>query len=240
MSAPHTAGRTAARYGLGSMQGAFTPTPDGRRWSAVQTSFNADDQVEQTIPLIRAYAKADSTHPYIVAAAAAAPGRTTVERAWRSAKQYLTFKDDQSVAGLAGVDTGDDIIEVLQRPADVAEQYNMTGGAPVPGDCDDYSMFVASIARAIDPDCDINFVCVAAEANAPGVLSHIYVTIDGVPCDASHGLYPGWEVPREHITRRVEYPLSLSIPLLAFAASAVWFFLAHSAPGQALVRRLMQ
>jgi peptide/nickel transport system ATP-binding protein len=49
---------------------------------------------------------------------------------------------------MAGVDTGDDIIEVLQRPADVVAQYSATGTA-VPGDCDDFSMFAAAIARAI-------------------------------------------------------------------------------------------
>ena len=207
--------------GLGLLQGGVSP--DGRRWTATQTSFNPETQVEQTIPLIRQYVQADSTHPYIVDAAASTPGRSTVERAWRAAKKHLTFKDDQSVAGLAGVDTGDDIIEVLQRPADVVAQYNASGGTAVPGDCDDYSMFAAAIARAIDPDCDIQFVCVAAEPTAPGVLSHIYITIDGVPCDASHGHYPGWEVSRSHITRRVEFPLSLTVPLLALAASVAWF-----------------
>ncbi len=217
--------------GLGLLQGGVSP--DGRRWTATQTSFNPETQVEQTIPLIRSYVSQDSTHPYIVSAAQNAPGSTTVERAWRAAKKHLTFKDDQSVAGLAGVDTGDDIIEVLQRPADVVAQYNTTG-TPVPGDCDDYSMFAAAIARAIDPDCDIQFVCVAAEPTAPGVLSHIYITIDGVPCDASHGAYPGWEVPLTYISRKVEYPLSLTVPLLALAASVAFFFFG----GASRLRRL--
>lgn len=212
-------------------------SPDGRRWTAIQTSFSPDDQVGQTIPLIRAYVNADSTHPYIVSAAAATPGSTVGARAWHAARRYLTFKDDQSVAGIAGVNTGDDVIEVLQRPVDVVAQYNMTG-RQVEGDCDDYSMFAAAIARAIDPDCDVQFVCVAAEASAPGVLSHIYCTIDGVPCDASHGEYPGWEVPRERITRRQEYALSGELPLIAFAVSAAWFFFTQCTAGQSLMRRL--
>jgi len=222
--------------GLGLLQGGVSP--DGRRWTATQTSFDPEVQVGDTIPQIRAYVSADSQHPYIVAAAAATPGASTSERAWRAAKKHLTFRDDQSVAGMAGVDTGDDVIEVLQRPADVVAQYNLSGGAPVPGDCDDYSMFAAAIARAIDSNCDIKFVCVAAEPTAPGVLSHIYCTIDGVPCDASHGEYPGWEVPRDRITRRVEYPLSGELPLIAFVLSAAWFFLTQTIPGQSLMRSL--
>jgi hypothetical protein len=111
---------------------------------------------------------------------------------------------------------------VLQRPADVVAQYQATGQR-VPGDCDDYSMFVASVARAIDPDADVQFVCVAAEPAAPGVLSHIYCKVNGVPVDASHGLYPGWEVPQSAVSRRVEYSLSLALPLMTLAAAvAAW------------------
>lgn len=220
---------------IGSLQG--TVTPDGRRWTAAQTSFDPEQQVEQTIPLIRSYVQADSQHPYMRSLALRAPGLSAAEKGWYAAKQHLEFMNDQDVARLAGVDTGDDVIEVLQRPIDVAMQYRMTGER-VKGDCDDFVMFATAVAKAYDPDCDARYVCVAAEAAAPGVLSHIYCTIDDIPCDASHGEYPGWEVPRERITRRVEFALASELPLMAFVISAVWFFLTQTIPGKSLTRRL--
>lgn len=214
--------------------GTFTPqggvSPDGRRWTAVQTSFSPDDQVADTIPKIRAYVQADSQHPYIRSLAQSAPGSTAAEKGWYAAKQHLEFMNDQDVARLAGIDTGDDVIEVLQRPIDVAMQYRMTG-EKVKGDCDDFVMFATAIGAAADPNCEANYICVAAEPQYPGVLSHIYCSMDGIPCDASHGEYPGWEVPRAHVTRRVEYPLRTSgIEVLAFAASVAFLMFGASRP----------
>jgi hypothetical protein len=51
------------------------------------------------------------------------------------------------------------------------------------------------------------FVTVAANPNEPEIFSHVYlyaVLPDGsrLPLDASHGDYPGWQVPSAHVSRR--------------------------------------
>jgi hypothetical protein len=188
------------------------------------------------MPLIRQYAAEDARHPLIRSVAsryrAAMPGAHTSEIAWRAARNHLTFVDDQSIAASAAPGIGDAIIEVLRRPADVAYQYQMTGER-VPGDCDDHSMFSAAVARALDPDIDIRFVCIAASPSEPGVLSHIYVSIGGVPCDASHGEYPGWEAPAERVSRRVEYSIDHHIgvmALIALVAAVAWYTMRWASP----------
>jgi hypothetical protein len=82
-------------------------------------------------------------------------------------------------------------------------------------------MFAAAIGRALGAD--VQFVTVAADPREPGVLSHIYTVIDGVPCDASHGPFAGWEVPREHVTRRELWGSSPSTPLWILAAAVAWY-----------------
>ena len=65
------------------------------------------------------------------------------------------------------------------------------------GDCDDFSMYLAALLTANGIAC--SFITVAADGHAPDQYSHVYVVAypDGerVACDASHGKYPGWEVP---------------------------------------------
>lgn len=183
----------------------------GPKWSSIRTSYDPQVQVDQTIPLIQEYVARDFASPLIKDAASryaqAMLGASKQEIAWQAAKDHLRFTNDQVVASDAGITSEDDVIEVLRRPWDVAYEYQLTG-MPVAGDCDDFSMFVAAMALALDPSSDVRFVCVAANPAEPGVLSHIYTMIDGVAVDASHGPYAGWEVPATAITRRVEYGLS--------------------------------
>lgn len=51
------------------------------------------------------------------------------------------------------------------------------------------------------------FVTVAVNPNEPEIFSHVYVyaVLPGgarLPLDASHGQYPGWQVPSAHVSRR--------------------------------------
>lgn len=69
------------------------------------------------------------------------------------------------------------------------------------GDCDDFSMLVATLCLATGIHCW--YVTVAVDEESPNRWSHVYVQamVDGhrITLDASHGSCPGWE------TRRTKY-----------------------------------
>lgn len=73
------------------------------------------------------------------------------------------------------------------------------------GDCAIFSECVAAFLTALGVPCE--FVTVAVNPNEPQIFSHVYlyaVMPDGsrLPLDASHGLYPGWQVPSSDVSRR--------------------------------------
>ncbi len=73
------------------------------------------------------------------------------------------------------------------------------------GDCAIFSECVAAFLTALGVP--FEFVTVAANPKEPEIFSHVYlyaVMPDGsrLPLDASHGDYPGWQVPSSHVTRR--------------------------------------
>lgn len=73
------------------------------------------------------------------------------------------------------------------------------------GDCAIFSECVAAFLQAYG--IPYEFVTVAANPAEPNIFSHVYlyaVLADGsrLPLDASHGKYPGWQVPTAHTTRR--------------------------------------
>lgn len=167
-----------------------------------------DGQVAATIDAMRAYAIADANttdiHRDVANACRESVGQ--IERCaalWRWVKQKIRFKEDRSLsapierAGLAR----HPVVEVLVRPIDISR------GAPY-GDCDDFSMYLASLLTACGIPC--SFVTVAADSRQPENYSHVYVAAypngQRVPLDSSHGEYPGWEVPR--YTRRTEWPVA--------------------------------
>lgn len=73
------------------------------------------------------------------------------------------------------------------------------------GDCAIFSECLAAFLTV--HGIPYEFVTVAANPSEPDVYSHVYlyaVLGDGsrLPLDASHGQYPGWQVPSAHVTRR--------------------------------------
>lgn len=73
------------------------------------------------------------------------------------------------------------------------------------GDCAIYSMLECAMLKALG----VSFELVTAAVNPgePDIFSHVYaraVFPNGKrePLDASHGQYPGWEVPKEHTLRK--------------------------------------
>lgn len=73
------------------------------------------------------------------------------------------------------------------------------------GDCAIFSECVAAFLTVFGVPYE--FVTVAVNPNEPTIFSHVYlyaVLPDGsrLPLDASHGQYPGWQVPSGHVSRR--------------------------------------
>jgi hypothetical protein len=73
------------------------------------------------------------------------------------------------------------------------------------GDCAIFSECVAAFLTVFG--IPYEFVTVAVNPQEPEIFSHVYlygVLPDGsrLPLDASHGVYPGWQVPSAHVSRR--------------------------------------
>lgn len=73
------------------------------------------------------------------------------------------------------------------------------------GDCAIYTMLVCAMLQALGIQYEI--VTAAVDPRVPDEFSHVYpraVLPSGrrLVLDASHGQYPGWEVPRQHIIRK--------------------------------------
>lgn len=73
------------------------------------------------------------------------------------------------------------------------------------GDCAIFSECVAAFLTVFG--IPFEFVTAAVNPNEPEIFSHVYlyaVLPDGsrLPLDASHGDYPGWQVPSAHVSRR--------------------------------------
>jgi hypothetical protein len=73
------------------------------------------------------------------------------------------------------------------------------------GDCAIYTMLECAMLQALSIPYEI--VTAAVDPGQPDVFSHVYpraILPNGrrLTLDASHGKYPGWEVPKEHIIRK--------------------------------------
>lgn len=79
------------------------------------------------------------------------------------------------------------------------------------GDCAIYTMLICALLKCLGIDSEI--VTSAVDPFSPDVYSHVYprailATGRRLVMDASHGSYPGWEVPAEHTMRKQVWDLS--------------------------------
>lgn len=128
------------------------------------------------------------------------PSERDVARAiYNFVRRTVRFKEDEDALfrrlGYGRVDK-----ELLISP-DVLLSMN-----PREGDCDDFSMLVASLLRCVGIHCQ--FVIICADERLPWKWSHVYVSslIEGerVAMDASHGHFIGWEYDGP-VFRRMEW-----------------------------------
>ncbi len=73
------------------------------------------------------------------------------------------------------------------------------------GDCAIFTECLCAFLRVLGIPYEL--VTVAVNPNEPEIFSHVYlyaIMPDGtrLPLDASHGDYPGWQVPSSHVSRR--------------------------------------
>jgi hypothetical protein len=169
-----------------------------------------DSQVEQTVDLMRERVREDAADPgfqaYAVDVVGGRTGMAAAETAWRHVKGVIQFHRDEELgnglSGFIGGKAAGDTVEFIIRPREMA-RFVANGRAC--GDCDDFSMYLAGILEAVGVPCA--FVKVAADERARDQYSHVYVRAypDGeeIALDASHGAYPGWEVPNMYGKLRV-------------------------------------
>lgn len=116
---------------------------------------------------------------------------------WFAAKHTVKFREHaEQIKALLNEQ---DQLQLLIRP-DV-----LLGMRTPSGDCAVFTPLICAMLGALEIKYEI--ITLACDPRQPEVFSHVFaraVTNDGhyIPLDASHGRYPGWEVPREHQIRR--------------------------------------
>lgn len=184
------------------------------RYQINEVPDDPDQQVEQTIALMRRYAVEDSTCPQFQGDVSSCAQSDPIDDVWR----YLSRKDgvrgmqfvrDETTGAPFSERVGkwSPIVETLIRPVDQA------GLLQPQGDCDDFSMYGAAQLLARGVPCA--YVTVAADDSDPTMYSHVYLVAypqsgpyagRRVPLDLSHGDHPGWETQNRFGKRR-EWPL---------------------------------
>jgi hypothetical protein len=183
------------------------------RYDLTPVADYGDGQTSAVIGLMAKYAAEDSESTEVRQAVAAAQrlysGLTPEEQVYRFARSRIRFINDEALSQPFQRWYQDYIVETLIRPRDL-----LTLPVPVAqGDCDDFSMLVASMLLA--QGIKASFVTVAADDRDPNQFSHVYVASyrDGkrFPIDASHGPFAGWEV--QGVYRRTEWPVRKAVTL---------------------------
>lgn len=214
------------------------PTLGVVRYQLTEVSDDPDQQVADTIGLMRGYALEDSAHPLIlrdvnVAARSGDAIGDTFNYLRRSGARGMRFVRDEETG--APFETDDQpggwrpVVETLIRPAD------QSVCAPAQGDCDDFSMYGAAHLAARGVPC--SFATVAADAKTPDQFTHVYLVAYPaagpyagmrVPLDLSHGPAPGWEVPNR-FGKLVEWPINRGPSLLSLGIWAGGAYLLYRA-----------
>lgn len=214
------------------------PTLGLVRYQLTEVSDDPDQQVADTIGLMREYAADDSTHPLIqrdveVAARSGDAIGDTFNFLRRDGVRGMRFVRDEATG--APFERTDEpggwrpVVETLIRPADQSV-------CTVPqGDCDDFSMYGAAhlAARGVP----VAYATVAADAATPAQFTHVYLVAypsSGpyagmrVPLDLSHGPAPGWEVPNR-FGKFCEWPINRGPSLLTLGMWAGGAYLLYRA-----------
>ncbi len=214
------------------------PTLGQVRYQLTEVSDDPDQQVADTIALMKQYASADGGTPILYSDVAAArqtgePLTDTFNYLRRNGTRGMRFTRDEDTGApfeaMQAPGGWRPVVETLMRPYDQAL-------TPYPqGDCDDFSMYGAAHLAASGVPC--SFATVAADGNSPDLYTHVYLVAypkDGpyagmrVPLDLSHGPQLGWEVPNRY-GKYCEWPVNRGMGLLGLGALAGGAYLLYRA-----------
>lgn len=166
---------------------------------------NSDNATTQTIEQMCILIKESITDPLTQSVAQWACGswgegsndpRSIAWSCWWYAKHAIKFVlDEPAVRSMLGPSN---TLEFLVSPALMLRSRKMQG------DCDDFTMMICALLGCRGLGYEI--LTVAASPREPQTFSHVYcraILPDGsrIPLDASHGKYPGWQVPSAHVSR---------------------------------------
>ncbi len=183
------------------------------RAARVHAAADPDDATAQTISLMceqiaksandatvqRAASRAINQFrggPFIAGRLPANDPRAIAASCWWLAKSSIEFVHHDPMILMMWGETGQqqllispDVLVRMERPC---------------GDCAVFTSFICACLRTAGVPFEI--LTAEVDPNRPGEYGHVWaraVMPDGsrVPLDASHGSYPGWQVPREHIIR---------------------------------------
>jgi hypothetical protein len=165
---------------------------------------STDVATERTIRMMAEYIRFGAVDPAIEATAEYAArhfsfgeDRSPASLAWAVfwyVKHCIKFRLDEATMFRVGLRDEHDFLtapSVLVRMKDPSE------------DCDGFTMLTAAMLSSLG--IPVYIVTVAANAGEPQRWSHVFVVaiVDGqvMPLDTSHGIGPGWMVPRSRIFR---------------------------------------
>jgi hypothetical protein len=116
---------------------------------------------------------------------------------WQWVKRNLEFVHHSKLFGIR--DSLGPMLQLLIRPDAVLKMRRPKG------DCAVFTCLECSMLNCRDLNWEL--VTVAVDPRQPGIYSHVYPRVileDGrrIALDASHGKYPGWEVPDAHVSAK--------------------------------------
>lgn len=176
-----------------------------------------DEQVVDTVAIMREYSIQDAQDGSVQADAAQASGtgdpisdtwahlRRGGNRGMRFVRDEVTFEPFTPIE-MQTPGRWTPIVESIARPELLAKSEDPHG------DCDCFCTYAASHLILKGVPC--SFVTVAADGDTPDLYTHVYLAAypqsgpyagQRVALDLSHGPYPGWEVQRTF--RKKEWPV---------------------------------
>lgn len=176
------------------------PTPQGVRTPTGPVT-------EQTVQKMCAHIRAAQSDPIVQSVASRATSHQASPAAklsalWMWVKHCVRFVQDDTL--IRQLLNESDHFELLIAPPVLLRMSDPRG------DCDDFTMLLDALARACG--FEVGIVTLACDRRRPGEYSHVYGCAwlpDGMLCplDASHGKYPGWEVPGRDVQRKTIWNL---------------------------------
>ena len=195
-------------HSVDSLSGLSVDSPQFRqRAPHIELSDDPDTATQQTVQEMCRQIHQAAGDPLVQRAARAAMAFTggpsnvsAIDACWWWAKHFLRFKHHGEQFEVWRGDLGDpsNKLQLLIAPDVLVRMSRMEG------DCAIYTMMVCAMLEALGVQWEI--VAAAVDARQPDIFGHVWaraVLANGArePLDASHGKYPGWQVPSYDLHR---------------------------------------